>query len=103
MRAPTWAQAGLSDPIRNGQRATEMEDRMTLGELRALWYERDARYAVRSRLHRFLPLSPAEAAAIRWHRETEVDALPRPVQATARAELARWEPPSGRWRVVLYE
>ena len=70
---------------------------MTLSELRALWAERDYRYALRSRMRIAQALSESEAAAVRAHRETEIDALPKGLASlTARMELARWMPPERR-------
>jgi hypothetical protein len=62
---------------------------MTLDTLIAIWEVRDHRYTFRRRVH----FEASSIAAIRAYREREVDELPRPVQARARAELALWTMP----------
>ena len=66
---------------------------MTLDELRDLWAERDARYAMRRRRSILIPLSLEEEAAVRAHREGEAERLAPPVRAIARTEVAMWRPP----------
>lgn len=70
---------------------------MTLNELLDLWAARDIRYAVRTRMRAFQPLTQGELGALRTYRESEVFALPLSVQSVARAHLLRWTPP-GRVR-----